>query len=88
MNSKVMGIAHDYLADNQPAKNMKGRLWINSFHISPYKGLGVHCFDNKQNVKNFLPLMKKRIENFTTKFECKFTIEIGILSPELTKSFE
>ena len=27
-------------------------------------------------------------ENFATKFECKFTIETGILSPELTKSFE
>jgi hypothetical protein len=27
MNPKVMGIAHDYLADNQPVKNPKGRLW-------------------------------------------------------------
>ena len=26
--------------------------------------------------------------DFATKFECKFTIETGILSPELTKSFE
>ena len=29
--------------------------------------------------------MKDRIGNFATKFECKFTIETGILSPELTK---
>ena len=77
MNPKVMGIAHDYLAANQPAKNPKGRLWMNSFHVSPDKGLGVHCFDTKENM-----------ENFATKFECKFTIETGILSPELTKSFE
>ena len=26
INPKVMGIAHDYLADNHPAKNPKGRL--------------------------------------------------------------
>ena len=88
MNPKVMGIAHDYLADNQPVKNPKGRLWMNSFHVSPDKGLGIHCFDTKENMENFLPLMKERIENFSTKFECKFTIETGILSPELTKIFE
>ena len=88
MNPKVMGIAHDYLAANQPDKNPKGRLWMNSFHVSPDKGLGVHCFDTTENMENFLPLMKERIENFATKFECKFTIETGILSPELTKSFE
>ena len=61
---------------------------MNSFHVSPDKGLGVHCFDTKENMENFLPLMKERIENFATKFECKFTIETGILSPELTKIFE
>ena len=44
MNSKVMGIAHDYLAVNQPAKNPKGRLWMNSFHVSLDKGLGVQRF--------------------------------------------
>ena len=51
MNPKVMGIAHDYLADNQPDKNPKGRLWMNSFHVSPDKGLGVHCFDTKENME-------------------------------------
>ena len=88
MNPKVMGIAHDYLADNQPVKNPKGRLWMNSFHVSPDKGLGIHCFDTKENMENFIPLIKERITNFATKFECKFTVETGILSPELTKSFE
>ena len=39
-------------------------------------------------MEKFLPLMKDRIGNFATKFECKFTIETGILSPELTKNFE
>ena len=52
-----------------------------------YKGLGVHCFDTKDNKENFLPLMKERFQNFATKFECKFTIETGILSPELTKIY-
>ena len=33
MNPKVMGIAHDYLAANQSAKNPKERLWMNSFHV-------------------------------------------------------
>ena len=61
---------------------------MNSFHISPDKGLGVYCFDTKENMENFLPLMKERIENFATKFECKFIIETGILSPEYTKIFE
>ena len=50
MNPKVMGIAHDYLADNQPVKNPKGRLWMNSFHVSSDKGLGFHCFDTKENI--------------------------------------
>ncbi len=63
---------------NQPAKNPKGRLWMNSFHVSP-DNFSVHCFDTKENMENFLPLMKERIENFATKFECKFTIETGIL---------
>ena len=88
MNPKVMGVAHDYLASNQVAKNLKVRLLTNSFHIFLDKGLGVHCFDSKENMENFLPLMKERIENFATKFECKFTIETGILSPELTKTFD
>ena len=88
MNLKVIGIAHDYLVNNQPAKNLKGKLWMNSFHVSPDKGLGAHCFDTKENMENSLPLMKGRIENFATKFKCKFNIETGILSPELTKSFE
>ena len=42
----------------------------------------------QKKYENFLPLMKERIENFATKFECKFTIETGILSPELTKTFD
>ena len=87
-NPKVMGITHEYLADNQPVKNPKGRLWMNSFHVSPDKDLGVHCFDTKENMENFIPLMKERIGNFATKLECKFTVETGILSLELTKSFE
>ena len=47
-----MGIAHDYLEDNQPVKNPKGRLCINSFHVFPDKGLGVYCFDTKENIEN------------------------------------
>ena len=46
-----MGIAHDYLASNQVAKKLKVRLWMNSFHISINKGLGVHCFDTIENIK-------------------------------------
>ena len=45
-----------------------------------YKGLGIHCFDTKDNMENFLPLKKERFQNFVTKFEFKFTIETGILS--------
>ena len=48
-----MGIAHDYLAANQPAKNPKGRLWMNAFHVSPDKGLGVH-FDTKEKYGKIL----------------------------------
>ena len=88
MNPNVMGIAHEYLEQNQPAKNPKGPLWMNSFHVSPDKGLGFHCFDTKENIKNFIPLMKERITKFATKFECKFTMETGILSPKLKKFFE
>tara|TARA_A100001015_G_C14906823_1_gene678700 strand:- start:769 stop:1020 length:252 start_codon:yes stop_codon:yes gene_type:complete len=83
-----MGIAHDYLAYNQPIKNPKRRLWMNSFHVSPDKGFGIHCFDTKENMEYFIPFLKERIINFETKFKCKFTIDTGILSPELTKSFE
>ena len=61
---------------------------MNSFQAFPDKGLGVHCFDIKENMENFIPLMKERIGNFATKFECKCTLATGILSPELTKSFE
>ncbi|MDC1066785.1 hypothetical protein OAQ56_02130 [Alphaproteobacteria bacterium] len=42
----------------------------------------------QKNNENFIPLMKEKITNFTIKFECKFTVETGISSPELTKSFE
>ena len=30
-------------------------LMMNSFHVSSDKGLGVHCFDTKENMENFLP---------------------------------
>ena len=83
-----MGMTHYYLAHNQPAKNPKKRLWMNLFYVSTCKGLGVCCLDAKKNMEYFLPLMKKRIECFETKFECNFPIETGILSPELTRIFE
>ena len=68
INPKVMGIAYDFLADNQSAKNPRGWLWMNSFHVSPGKGLGVHCFDTKENMGNFLPLMKERFQNLQVSF--------------------
>ena len=61
---------------------------MNPFQASADKGLGIHCFDIKENMENFIPLMKERIGNFETKLECKCTVETKILSPELTKSFE
>ena len=88
INPKVMGIEHDYLEDNQTVKNPKGRLWMNSFRVFPDKGLGIHCFNTKANMEDLIPLIKDKITNFATKFECKFIIETGILSSELTKSFE
>jgi hypothetical protein len=58
-----------------------------SFHVAPDKELGTHCFDSKENIEKFIPILKERFQEFANKFECKFNIETGILSPELTKIF-
>lgn len=55
--------------------------------MAPDKELGTHCFDSKENIEKFIPILKERFQEFANKFECKFNIETGILSPELTKIF-
>ena len=67
MNPKVMGIAHDYLAANQPDKNPKGRLWMNSFHVSPDKGLGGSLFWYKREYGKLLTSYEREDRKFCNK---------------------
>ena len=87
VNSKTMGIAHDHMAKTLPEDNFKGRIYSYSYHIAPDKGLGIQCFDTKENMNEVLPVIREYMKDFSAKFDFKYTLETGIVSPELTEDF-
>ena len=49
-NPKLMHVGHQHMAQTFDPKQFKGLLELNTFHISPDKGLGIFTFDNKEKI--------------------------------------
>ena len=83
-NPKLMHVGHQHMAQTFDPKQFKGLLELQTFHISPDKGLGIFTFDNQENMKLNLPNLKAFNKDDEDRFSCKITIDTGIINPELS----
>ena len=63
-NPKLMHIGHQYMAQTFDPKQFNGLLELQTFHISPDKGLGIFTFDNQENMAKNLPNLKDFNKDF------------------------
>ena len=49
-NPKLMHVGHQYMAQTFNPRQFNGLLELQTFHISPDKGLGIFTFDNQENM--------------------------------------
>ena len=83
-NPKLMHVGHQHMAQTFDPKQFKGLLELQTFHISPDKGLGIFTFDNQENMQKNLPNLKAFNQDYEDKFSCKITVDTGIVNPELS----
>ena len=79
-----MHVAHQHMAQTFDPKQFKGLLELQTFHISPDKGLGIFTFDNQENMQKNLPNLKDFNKDYEDRFSCKITVDTGIVNPELS----
>ena len=65
-NPKLMHVAHQYMEQTFDPKQFIGLLELQTFHISPDKGLGIFTFDNQQNMTKYLPNLKAFNKDITS----------------------
>ena len=82
-NPKLMHVGHQHMAQTFDPKQFKGLLELQTFHISPDKGLGIFTFDNQANLKKHIPVLKEFFKDYEDRFSCKANIETGIVNEEL-----
>ena len=83
-NPKLMHVGHQHMAQTFDPKQFKGLLELQTFHISPDKGLGIFTFDNQENMQNNLPNLKAFNKDYEDRFSCKISVDTGIVNPELS----
>ena len=72
------------MAQTFDPKQFKGLLELQTFHISPDKGLGIFTFDNQENMQKNLPNLKAFNKDYEDRFSCKIIVDTGIVNPELS----
>ena len=83
-NPKLMHVGHQHMAQTFDPKQFKGLLELQTFHISPDKGLGIFTFDNQENMQKNLPNLKAFNKDYEDRFSCKIIVATGIVNPELS----
>ena len=83
-NPKLMHVGHQHMAQTFDLKQFKGLLELQTFHISPDKGLGIFTFDNQENMQENLPHLKAFNKDYEDRFSCKITVDTGIVNSELS----
>ncbi len=83
-NPKLMHVAHQYMAQTFDPKQFDGLLELQTFHISPDKGLGIFTFDNQENMAKNLSSLKAFNKDYEDRFSCKITVDTGIVNSELS----
>ena len=83
-NPKLMHVGHQHMAQTFNPKQLKGLLELQTFHISPDKGLGIFTFDNQENMQKNLPNLKAFNKDYEDRFSCKINVDTGIVNPELS----
>ena len=79
-----MHVGHQHMAQTFDPKQFKGLLELQTFHISPDKGLGIFTFDNQENMQKNLPNLKAFNKDYEDRFSCKIIVDTGIVNPELS----
>ncbi len=82
-NPLLMGSAHDWVSENQPAEMPKGCKKMRSFHIAPDRGMTIIWFDTKDNLEAAFPFLKSFQNELATRFEAYCNSEKAITSPDL-----
>ena len=84
-NAKIMGVGHDWVEENADLSWLKGLSKVDTFHISPDRGMAVYYVKNIEQAKAALPVLEKFFVGYSEMFNCKITWEMGAFNETLSE---
>ena len=81
LNSKLMGPAHDWVADNMP-ELPRGVIRMRSFHMAPDRGMTIIWFNSQKNLDAAFPGLKEFQKVLASRCEARCDAQKGITSKE------
>ena len=81
LNSKLMGPAHDWVADNMP-ELPRGVIRMRSFHMAPDRGMTIIWFNSQKNLDAAFPGLKEFQKVLASRFEARCDEQKAITSKE------
>lgn len=84
-NSKIMGVGHDWAEENADLSWVKGLIKVDTFHISPDRGMAIYYFKQAEQATESLPELQNFFNEYAKMFECKITWEMGAFNESLSE---
>ena len=58
-NASIMGVGHDWAEENADLTWVKGLIKVDTFHISPDRGMAIYYLKTTEQAKAALPVLEK-----------------------------
>ena len=84
-NAKIMGVGHDWAEENSDLTWLKGLIKVDTFHISPDRGMAIYFIKTIEQAKAALPVLEKFFVGYSEMFNCKITWEMGAFNETLSE---
>ena len=84
-NAKIMGVGHDWAEENADLTGIKGLIKVDTFHISPDRGMAIYYLRTSEQAKAALPALEKFFSDYSVMFNCKITWEMGAFNETLSE---
>ena len=84
-NAKIMGVGHDWAEENSDLTWVKGLTKVDTFHISPDRGMAIYYLKTTEQAKAALPMLEKFFVGYSEMFNCKITWEMGAFNETLSE---
>ena len=85
INAKIMSAGHDWAEKNSDLRGLNGLIKVDTFHISPDRGMAVSYLRTGEHAKAALPQLENSFIDYSKMFDCKITWEMGIFNESLSK---